>query len=289
MKNTDEKSSTFTSTMGTQNKKPPPKPAEQLTDPLRGHRRLEADDQFSFGCHKGLACFTSCCADVSIMLTPLDVLRLARKLDITTGEFLNRHTLMPITKDLGLPVLMLRMGDKPELRCPFVSDEGCGVYEDRPWSCRMYPVGMGIPPARAGEEPEPVYFLFEDDFCDGGSEPKKWTVDEWRTDQRVQEQEEMESGYRDLVSHPWFIGGRQLDPKRMEMFHTACYDLDRFRDFIFNSSFLKRFELDDSLVEDIKTNDEALLRFAFLWLRFALFAEPTFKAREGASEPRRKE
>jgi hypothetical protein len=127
-----------------------------------------------------------------------------------------------------------------------------------------------------------VYFLFEDDFCKGRTEPKDWTVDQWRTDQGVAAREEMEAGYREIVSHPWFIGGRQLDPKRMEIFHTACYDLDRFRDFVFDSTFLSRFELEDSLVATLRDDDMALLRFAFRWLRFALFAEPTMKVREGA-------
>jgi len=152
----------------------------------------------------------------------------------------------------------------------------------------MYPVGMGLPPARAGEEPQPVYFLFEDDYCKGRTEHKEWTVDKWRTDQGVVAREEIEAGYREIVSHPWFIGGRQLDPKRMEIFHTACYDLDRFRDFVFGSTFLSRFELEDSLVATLRDDDVALLRFAFRWLRFALFAEPTMKVREGAPNVRRK-
>jgi hypothetical protein len=70
----------------------------------------------------------------------------------------------------------------------------------------------------------------------------------------------------------------------MHMLYTACYDLDTFREFVFESSFLERFELDDRLIEDIKTNDVALLKFAFLWLRFALFKEPVVKVREGAAE-----
>ena len=260
-----------------------------VPEAFRGRRRLEAADHFSFGCHPGLSCFTSCCSDVNILLTPLDVLRLSRRLGIATSDFLERHTLTPITKDLGLPVLMLRMGDEPGHRCPFVSPAGCSVYEDRPWSCRMYPVGMGLPPARAGEVPEPAYFLFEDDFCKGRTEPHEWTVKNWREDQDVIRQEEIESGYREIVSHPWFIGGgRQLDPRRMEMFHTACYDLDKFRSFIFESTFLTRFDLEDALVEKLQADDEALLRFAFHWLRFALFGEPTIKARESASEVRRK-
>jgi Fe-S-cluster containining protein len=222
---------------------------------------------------------------VNIMLTPLDVVRLARRLDMPTSEFLAEYTLTPFTKELQLPVVMLKMGDDPQKRCHFVDDEkGCSVYEDRPWSCRMYPLGMALPPARAGVEPKPCHFLFQDEFCQGDTEPDEWTVDSWKANQRIPEQEEIESGFRDIVSHPWFIGGRQLDPKRMEMFYTACYDLDTFRRFIVESTFAERFELEDGLAEQLRTDDEALLRFAFRWLRFALFGEPTMKMRGGAAK-----
>jgi hypothetical protein len=151
----------------------------------------------------------------------------------------------------------------------------------------MYPLGSALPPARAGVEPEPVYFRFEDDFCKGGEESTEWTVAGYRQDQGVPEREALESGFKDIVSHPWFIGGRQLDPKRIEMFHTACYNLDTFRRFIFSSSFLKRFELEDELIKKLKTDDDALLAFAFRWLRFALFAEPTMKVKDTEKAPRR--
>jgi len=260
----------------------------QLPEVLQGHRQLGPDETFRFGCHPGVACFNRCCADVNILLTPLDVLRLARRLNLHTREFLDRYTLLPITKDLHLPVVMLRMNDEEEKRCHFVGQDGCTVYDDRPWACRMYPVGMALPPAKAGVEPEPVYFLFEDDFCLGRQEPVTWNVDRWRADQHVPEREALEAGFRELVTHPWFIGGRQLDPRRIEMFHTACYDLDSFRTIVFESSFLKRFEVEDSLVEELRNDDEALLRFAFRWCRFALFAEPTMKVRPQATSSGRK-
>jgi Fe-S-cluster containining protein len=255
----------------------PTAPHAEVPEALRDRRQLAAGEPFSFGCHQNLECFTRCCADVNILLTPVDVLRLSRRLSMSTGEFLEKHTLTPVTKDLHLPVVMLRMGDEPEKRCSFVSDQGCGVYEDRPWSCRMYPLGMALPPARAGVEPEPVHFLFEDDFCRGGGEKQEWTVESWKENQQISEQEELESGFREIVSHPWFIGGRQLDPKRMEMFYTSCYDLDTFRRFVFSTTFTQRFMLEDGLLEQLQTDDEALLRFAFRWLRFALFGEPTIR------------
>jgi len=261
--------------------------APTLPEPLQHQRQLGADSSFCFDCRPGLECFTRCCSDVNIVLTPADVLALARRAGLSTGDFLDLHTLTPITKELHLPVVMLRMGDAPEKRCPFVTDQGCSVYEARPWACRMYPVGMALPPARPGVEPEPAHFLFEDEFCHGRRTDRTWTVAQWERDQGLRDRDDLEKGFRELVGHPWFIGGRQLDPRRVELFFMAAYDLDTFREFIFSTTFVRRFDLDDALVETLRTDDHALLRFAFRWLRFALFGEPTVQLRapvaEGAS------
>jgi uncharacterized protein len=255
----------------------------ELPEPLRNRRRLEPGSSFCFDCNPRLSCFTHCCSDVNIVLTPADVLALSRKTGLATGEFLDRHTLSPITKELHLPVVMLRMGEAPEKRCPFVSESGCSVYDARPWACRMYPVGMALPPARAGVAPQPVHFLFEDDFCHGREEKRTWSVETWQRDQGMEARDDLEQGFRDLVGHPWFIGGRQLDPRRIEMFFMAAYDLDTFREFVFGTTFVKRFDLDDELVERLRTDDRALLLFGLGWLRFALFGEPTLRRRQGAA------
>lgn len=257
---------------------------QRLPESLRDKKVLGEAASFCFDCNPRLPCFTRCCSDVNIVLTPADVLGLARRAGLETREFLDRHTLSPITKDLHLPVVMLRMGPEPEKRCPFLGEGGCTVYEARPWACRMYPVGMALPPARPGVAPRPVHFLFEDDFCDGRGEPRTWTVESWRRDQGLAERDDLEEAFQELVGHPWFIGGRQLDPRRIEMFHMAAYDLDTFRDFVFSTSFLRRFDLEAALVETLRTDDRALLRFAFRWLRFALFGEPTLHRRAVAEE-----
>jgi len=263
--------------------------SNEIPEALRGRRQLEEGESFTFSCHPGVPCFNHCCADVNIVLTPLDVLRLARRLELPTLAFLDTYTFTPVSKDIPLPVVMLRMKDEDGKRCPFVSEKGCTVYEDRPWACRMYPIGMAVPPARAGVEPAPIFFLFEDDFCHGREQGPEWTVADWRRDQDVAPRDEIEAGFRELVSHPWFIGGtRQLDPRQLHMFYTACYDLDTFRSFVFESTFLKRFEVEPEVVERISTNDEELMRFGFRWLRYALFGEPTLKVREGTPEVGRK-
>ena len=72
------------------------------------------------------------------------------------------------------------------------------------------------------------------------------------------------------------------------MFFTACYDLDRFRSLILESSFLDRFILDPELVAKLENEDLELLQLAFRWLRFALFGEPTLTVRSHRPSPRRR-
>ncbi|MBW2276920.1 MAG: hypothetical protein JRF63_05470 [Deltaproteobacteria bacterium] len=71
------------------------------------------------------------------------------------------------------------------------------------------------------------------------------------------------------------------------MFHMASYDVDRFREFVFESTFLERFEIEEPLAEQMRDDDLALLGFAFRWLRFALFGEPTITVRKSAQQPGR--
>jgi uncharacterized protein len=266
-----------------------PTRAPELPEVLRDKERLSETSSFCFGCHAGLDCFTDCCSDVNIVLTPLDVLSLARATGLGTHEFLEEHTLTPITKELHLPVVMLKMAPAPGKRCPFVraaspdaAATGCSVYDARPWACRMYPVATAIPPARAGVEPQPEHFLLKDAFCHGHGTGQTWKVSEWQRDQGVTVRDELEQDFQKLVSHPWFIGGRQLDPKRMEMFFTALYDLDAFRRFLFTTTFFERFVIEDDLKASLEKDDHAVLRFAFRWLRFALFGEPTMDKRVAA-------
>jgi hypothetical protein len=53
----------------------------------------------------------------------------------------------------------------------------------------------------------------------------------------------------------------------------VSYDIDRFRDFVLESSFLKRYPMDDQTVENIKTDDVALLTYGMTWLKSVLFKE----------------
>lgn len=246
---------------------------------LKEYPRLTKDSEFFFACHDKVACFNGCCRDVNIFLTPYDVLRMKRALAMTSGEFLAKYTLVPFDKNLKFPAVLLKMEDNKEKTCPFVSKEGCRIYSDRPWACRMYPLGLASPKEGGDALDQEFYFLLKEAGCQGFDEKKRWTVGEWMENQGVAEYNAMGQYFKDLTLHSFFQKGNNLPPPKIEMFFMACYDLDKFRRFVFDSSLLDKFEIEEEKLKLLKEDDVELLKFAYTWLRFSLFGEKTMKVK----------
>ncbi len=264
----------------------PMDPQEQFQEKIVADSpRLCPDDTFAFKCHPGVSCFNQCCSDVNIFLSPYDVLRMAKRLGMTSSEFLEKYTLLPIHKDMKIPIVLLRMNADEHKTCSFLTDGGCSIYEDRPWPCRMYPLGLAAqkdtPDGWRGDR---FYFLLKEDVCKGHNEPQEWTVRQWLDDQGIDEYDLWGEAFKELTLHEYFENGGTLSPEKMHMLYTACYDLDKFREFVFNSTLLQRFEVDEDFIEEMRYSDETLLRFAFLWLRFSLFGERTVKVKADVIE-----
>ena len=259
---------------------------------LKEYPRLTKESKFNFSCHKDVPCFNACCADVNIFLTPYDIIRLKKNLGITSTDFLKKYTISPFDKNLNYPVLLLKMADNERKSCQFVSDQGCTVYNDRPWACRMYPLGLASPGKDAGEENEEFYFLLQEDVCKGFREKKEYTVAGWIKDQGIDEYNEFGEYFKDLTTHKFFLDGKKLNPKQIEMFFTTCYNIDTFQRFVFESSFFDKFEVDSEIKDKIKNDDVELLKFGIKWLHFALFGENTMTIKDdvrAASEKKLKE
>ena len=65
----------------------------------------------------------------------------------------------------------------------------------------------------------------------------------------------------------------KLTEKAKQMFFLVSYDIDKFREFVFDSSFLERIEVDAGTVEKIKTDEIELLKFGLAWLKGVLFKQ----------------
>ena len=249
---------------------------------------LTLETKFKFRCHKDVECFTRCCSNIDIMLTPYDVLRLKNRLDISSGEFLDQYTVMRIDEKSTHPYAYLRMTEGGDRSCPFLKGlkEGCGVYEDRPVSCRYYPIGQATLKKKREEEDEVIeheefYFFVREEHCKGYEEDTEWTVQSWRDDQQSALYDKMNRQWKEILMRRNLPGKAGLDKKKQMQFFMASYDLDRFRNFVFASRFLDVFDLPGEEVEAMRTDEVALMKFGFKYLKYLMMLEQTLKLKDG--------
>jgi len=246
--------------------------APELMEPLTGGK-------FRFACHPGVSCFTNCCADLNLTLTPYDVLRLKTALGVPSGQFLERYAGDEIRYNSGLPAVGLKMGDDAKRQCPFLSPTGCSVYADRPGACRLYPVGRAA--RYAGNTLQEEYFLVKESHCLGFGEAREWTLQQWLADQGLEDYDEMNALWMGINCD--VAGGPSLAPvtgDKLKMYFMACYNLDQFQRFVFESRLLQMFRIDNNTLTGIRASQRDLLKFAFAWVEFAVFGKKTMQVKQ---------
>ena len=238
----------------------------------KNKQRYEEVHAFQFRCHPGVSCFTNCCQDINIVLTPYDVLRMKNGLGITSEQFLDEHTIIVPKEGKLLPIVILKLNEDDK-RCPFVNREtGCQIYNDRPWPCRMYPLTMNN---------DGTYSLITDaSRCKGLEEDDTNKVIEWLNTQEVEEYDELNEFLSSLTIQ---LEAQKLNienPQIQQMIFMSLYNIDKFRKFVFESTFLDRLEVEEDILEKIKNSDTDLLKFAFEWIKFGLFGKKVFWVKE---------
>ncbi len=240
--------------------------------------KLSLDSKLKFKCHPGVSCFTACCGNVNIILTPYDILRIRRALNLPADEFLLRFTTPLFLEKTDMPGVKIHLDENG--RCPFVTEKGCTIYPYRPTTCRYYPVGMSYFHA-AGQEgtaAEEFYFLVNEPHCKGHEEKNIQTIREWRIDQGIDESDAMNQEWMELIMRRKSFGLQAtLSEPAQKIFFMASTDLDKFRDFILNSTFLDNYEIDAETLKQIKTDDIALMKLSFKYLASSIFGTNDLK------------
>ncbi len=248
---------------------------------------LGPDSEIQFHCHKGVACFNACCRSIDITITPYDILRLKRRLALDAREFVARYT-TPYAMDYhNMPGL--KLNTKPgTTECVFLTEEGCGVYDDRLAACRYYALGsMGVRKKESAGV-EDIYFLVKEDHCLGHEEPRSLTVAQYRREQGIEKYDEMNREWRDIILKKRSSGPTVGAPseRSLQLFDMCSYDVDSFRDFIETPGFTEIFALEEAERSRLLADDEELLKFAFRFLKQVLFGEMSIPVREDAREKR---
>ena len=240
-------------------------------------RRLGSTDTFNFRCHPEIACFNRCCRNLNLFLYPYDVVRLKKRLNMSSDGFLENHVDIVLRPSNFFPEVLLKMSDNPERTCPFLKPSGCSVYPDRPDTCRTFPVEQGVLFDVEKDKAETIHFFRPPDFCLGQHENKEWTTQSWSKDQDAVVYHEMTARWSALrrlfQTDPWGSEGPQ-GPKA-KMAFMATYNMDRFREFLFKSTFLKRYKITPKVLKRIRSSDAELMTFGFEWVKFYVWGIPS--------------
>lgn len=247
--------------------------------------KLELNNPFCFSCDKDLACFTKCCKDSSVTLTPYDIIRMKNRLNMSSQEFLSFYTAPAVIEGTELPIPMLKPLKENTNECPFIAEDGCVIFDHRPLNCRYYPLGFGIYHNKDQADNEKFFALIKEPICAGHGLGGEITVKEWLESQGIPEYETINSPWVEIILKRKSLGPFVTIPeKTLQMFFLACYNVDGFRDFVFDTKFISVFELSDERIQKVKEDDLECLKLAIDWLKTVLLGERVLKTRENKAE-----
>lgn len=240
-----------------------------------------------FSCHKGIGCWNACCSNIDISLTPYDVLRMRTRLGISSTEFLKQYT-VPYEMDKDSIAGVKFRPVEEGTACRFMKPEGCDIYADRPTACRYYPVALLSMRRQDEYVDRDSYAIVKEDHCKGHEVDRPITIGDYRKEQGLGEYDELARGWRQLVLKKQSSGPSIGKPtlRSRQLFFMACYDIDRFREFVFAESFTRLFELKQDEKDALAKDDIALLQFAFRFLRQVMFGEESIALNAEAAQER---
>ena len=245
--------------------------------------------EIQFSCHKGIGCWNACCANIDISLTPYDIIRLKKRLGMTSTQFLRDYTVPYELEKDGIAGVKFRPVDNGTA-CRFMQPEGCAVYEDRPTACRYYPVALLSMRKQDEYTDTQSYALVEEEHCKGHAVARRLTIADYRKEQGVVEYDDLARGWRQLVLKKKSSGPTigSLSLKSRQLFFMACYDIDTFHNFVESEAFNKLFKLDPEMRKMLMEDDVELMQFSFRFLKQVLFGEKSIDLDEEAAAERLK-
>ena len=143
---------------------------------------LNADDTFSFRCKQ----CGGCCRDrIDILLSPFDICRMAKQLDIPPEEVIYNYGYVYIGKTSKIPLVSLRM--RPDTNeCPFLEKNRCKIHKGKPAACALFPLGRFA--ARTDDNDVKISYILQPVDC--GTKDEEHTVRQWMSSFNLEESEQ---------------------------------------------------------------------------------------------------
>lgn len=242
---------------------------------LENFQHVSADQRLAFSCHPGIPCFTECCRELDLALTPYDVLRLKRHLNLSSSKFLDQYVIIEWEDQQLFPTCYLTMVDDGRASCVFVRGTGCTVYTDRPGSCRAYPAGRGAARSNSKTATESLVLIHEP-HCRGFEKTSDQTVSSYLLEQGMELYNRFNDILLPLLQHPR-IQQQQFRPSRLQLdqYILALYDIDQFRREMTEGRIAMQRPLTPQHLKGLAGDEEELLLLGLSWLMQEFFGELT--------------
>ncbi len=226
---------------------------------------ISPGEVFSFLCHDRVSCFTHCCRELELVLTPYDVLRLRLATGLSSSKLHERYIIEELTPADTFPRFYLTMVDDGKASCVFVNDAGCSIYLHRPGACRTYPLGRGTTRDEGGVHEQ--FILLQEPHCQGFQEKTVQTAQSFMKSQELETFNRFNDRLTAITQHRKIKDGLELTNERISLYRLALYDLDNFRAQLADKRIKPPLEIPEVVYED----DERLLEFGLQFMERLLF------------------
>jgi Fe-S-cluster containining protein len=235
-------------------------------------RQLAPDESFQFRCHAGVPCFNECCRLLELALSPYDVLRLKDALGLSAKQFMDQYAIVEESAATDFPLVYLAMLDDGRGSCPFVAEQGCTVYADRPGACRIYPLGRGAFRTCSGGI-QNIHVLLTEPHCQGIHEKQSQSITGWEAEQGLP----LYNIYNDkaiaIQQHDQMRQGMEPSPTQRRTYLATLYNLDDFGQSLLQTESSAGHNLSAQEKQALLADRSALLAYGFKWLTHELFPE----------------
>ena len=136
------------------------------------------DDTFKFHCDQ---CGKCCTHREDIILSPMDIFKMAKELKMTPVEFYHECCVFNIGEHTRMPIVRLASEGK-DTHCVLLKNHRCSVHKVKPAVCAMFPLGRYMSFEKDDYNAESidtskVKYLLQPPEC--GDESETHTVREW--------------------------------------------------------------------------------------------------------------
>ena len=209
------------------------------------------DDTFKFHCDQ---CGKCCTNREDIILSPMDIFKMAKELKISTVDFFHEYCVFNIGDHTRLPIVRLASEGK-DFHCVLLKSHRCSVHKVKPAVCAMFPLGRYMSFEKDEYDAESistskVKYLLQPPEC--GDESEEHTVREWLSGFDIKLEDEAFVEWQKAISR------FSKKMKELERKHDMLTMMEIW--FVVRVVLYLQYDTSIDFLPQFKTNTENLLK-----------------------------